>query len=113
MSRRVCFSMMYSSTLPRTQQAIQKELSGNFPSSLVVKIPPSNAGNGGLIDPTCLGQLRLCTTTTEKPVHSNEEPNATMKTAALSCELQLRLRTTKSKKKKEKTLVNERVEGAN
>lgn len=34
---------------PRIQQAIQKELSGNFPGGLVVKIPPSNAGDRGLI----------------------------------------------------------------
>ena len=48
MSRKVCFSMMYPSTLPRTEKAIQKELHGDFPGGLVVKIPPSNVGDRGL-----------------------------------------------------------------
>ena len=40
--------MMYPSTLPRTEKAIQKELHGDFPGGLVVKIPPSNVGDRGL-----------------------------------------------------------------
>lgn len=108
---------MYSSTIPRIQQAIQKELSGNFPGGLVVKIPPSNAGDRGLIlDGELISHMPGTIKTApqlEKPVHSSEEPNATTKTVALSCMLQLRRRTTKFKKKKEKTLVNERVEGVN
>ena len=40
--------MMYPSTLPRTEKAIPKELRGDFPGGLVVKIPPSNVGDRGL-----------------------------------------------------------------
>ena len=76
--------------LPAT--TLEGKLMGDFPGGPVVKNPPSNAGDMGLIPgqgtkiPHALGQLSPCTATREASSPQVLSPHSTRKTHTLQLE---------------------------